>query len=126
VDATHIAVAVRNRAVTLAGHARNYGEKWAAVAAAERVYGVRAVADELAVESSLEDRPDDQSLAEEIGHRLSGDVAIPEIVFAEVREGRVILRGEVETAFQKEEAERVVSGITGVLAISNGIKVGAA
>ena len=44
-----ISVAVQDGAVTLGGHAPTYAEKLAAVRAAERVYGVRAVADEIKV-----------------------------------------------------------------------------
>jgi osmotically-inducible protein OsmY len=39
-----IRVAVRDGAVTLTGHVPSYAEKLAAARAAERVYGVKAVA----------------------------------------------------------------------------------
>src|SRR5207244_427080 len=52
VDASNIGVIVKNGAVTLTGHVSTYTEKLAAVRAAERVYGVKAVADEIEVRPS--------------------------------------------------------------------------
>ena len=50
VAAAHIGVAVHNGVVTLTGHVPTFWEKQAAEAAAARVKGVRAVAEELKVE----------------------------------------------------------------------------
>jgi hypothetical protein len=47
-----IGVAVRDGAVTLTGHVPSYAEKLAAARAAERVYGVKAVANDLKVQLS--------------------------------------------------------------------------
>jgi osmotically-inducible protein OsmY len=44
VDQTHIGVAAADGAVTLTGYVRSYAQEHAAVRAAERIYGVRAVA----------------------------------------------------------------------------------
>ena len=49
VDQTHIGVAAADGAVTLTGYVTSYAQEHAAVRAAERIYGVRAVADELEV-----------------------------------------------------------------------------
>ena len=49
VNAAHIGVTVKDGIVTLTGHVPSYGEKYSAERAAKRVYGVRAVADELDV-----------------------------------------------------------------------------
>src|SRR6476660_10153469 len=62
-----IGVAVRDGAVTLTGHVPSYAEKLAAVRAAERVYGVKAVANDLKVQFSraprgrLRHRPGDRA-----------------------------------------------------------------
>src|SRR4051812_44248933 len=45
----HIGVSVRNGVVTLSGHVDSYAEKWGAEAAAKRLHGVRAIANELEV-----------------------------------------------------------------------------
>jgi hypothetical protein len=53
-----IGVAVRDGAVTLTGHVPSYAEKLAAARAAERVYGVKAVANDLKVQLSRAPRDD--------------------------------------------------------------------
>ena len=49
VTEAHIGVSVNDSVVTLSGHVPFYAEKYAAEKAAKRVYGVKAVANELAV-----------------------------------------------------------------------------
>ena len=49
IDAAEIGVAVEGGVVTLSGAVKSYFEKWTAERAAERVAGVRAVANELEV-----------------------------------------------------------------------------
>jgi hypothetical protein len=60
-------VAVRDGAVTLTGHVPSYAEKLAAARAAERVYGVKAVANDLKVQFSRAPR-DDSDIARAIAH----------------------------------------------------------
>jgi osmotically-inducible protein OsmY len=119
VDETRIAVSVENAAVTLAGHVSSYPQKLAAVRAVERVLGVRAVADELVVEPPDESLRDDIEIAEAIAKELRWNALVPETVKAEVRRGVVALRGEVEWFFQREEAERTVRLVQGIVGVSN-------
>jgi osmotically-inducible protein OsmY len=49
VNVAHIGVSVKNGVVTLSGHVPSYWEKYSAEKAAKRVYGVKAVANELDV-----------------------------------------------------------------------------
>ncbi len=56
VDATHIGVSVKDGIVTLTGHVSSYAEKYAAERAAKRVYGVKAVANELDVKLPVSGR----------------------------------------------------------------------
>jgi osmotically-inducible protein OsmY len=123
VNEAHIGVAVKDGAVTLTGHVSSYSEKYAAVRAAERVYGVRAVADEIEVELPGSSRRDDADIAEAIAQHLRWNTIVPETVDVEVRNGYVTLRGEVEWDFQREAAERVVRDITGVRGVVNLIAV---
>ena len=53
-DPDAIGVAVKDGAVTLTGAVSTYAQKFAAVRAASRVYGVKAVADELTVKPTGE------------------------------------------------------------------------
>ncbi len=73
VDAAHIGVSAKDGAVTLTGHVSSYSEKVAAVRAAERVYGVRAVADEIKVKLPGSDVRDDTEIAAEIARATSDD-----------------------------------------------------
>src|SRR5690349_12581232 len=85
VDAASIGVVVRDGTVTLTGYVSTYSEKFAAVRAAERVYGVTAVADELEVRLTGKNVQDDPAIAEAIKQAFSWSTVIPDTVQAEVR-----------------------------------------
>ena len=76
-DPDAIGVAVADGAVTLTGKVPSYAEKLAAARAAERVYGVRAVANDLKVTLAGTPR-DDSDIARAIAHILEWNVQIPE------------------------------------------------
>ncbi len=71
-----IGVAVQDGAVTLTGHVTTYSQRLAATRAAERVYGVRAVANDLEVKLSGAPR-DDSDIARAIAHVLEWNVQVP-------------------------------------------------
>ena len=72
-----IGVAVRDGVVTLTGHVSTYAQKLAAARAAERVYGVKAVANDLEIKLSGAPR-DDSDIARAIAHVLEWNVQVPE------------------------------------------------
>ena len=76
-DPDAIGVAVQDGAVTLTGHAPTYAERLAAARAAERVYGVKAVANDLQVKLAAAPR-DDSDIAKAIAHVLEWNVQVPE------------------------------------------------
>ena len=123
VAATHISVTARDGAVTLGGHVETNHQKHEAVRATERVDGVRVVADEIEVrEPSLHDRSDDE-IAEEIAHirgRLTDD---PESVLVQVRSGRVILHGRIDSESRRAAIESEARALAGVHAVTNLIEV---
>jgi len=122
-DPEAIGVAVTDGAVTLTGHASTYAEKLAASRAAQRVYGVKAVANELQVKLSGSPR-DDSDIAAAIAHVLEWDVQVPEgKVHARVQHGWVTLEGEVEYDFQRREVERMVRQVRGVTGVTDAITV---
>lgn len=122
-DADAIAVAVKDGAVTLTGHATDYAEKLAADRAAARVRGVRAVADDVQVRVPGQPR-DDSDLAWAMARILPGDSEIPEgAVRARVQGGWVTLEGEVESDRQRRAVEELVRNIRGVLAVTNDVQV---
>lgn len=120
---THIGVSAKDGAITLTGHVTSYPQRIAAVRAAERVFGVRAVADELEVELPSSINPDDSAIAEEIARERRWSALVPDSIDAEVRNGHVTLRGEVEWHFQRTEAARAVRHLSGVRDVTNLIKV---
>jgi len=71
-----IGVAVTDGAVTLTGHVSTYAQRLAAARAAERVYGVKAVANDLKVKLSGAPQ-DDSDIARAIAHVLEMECAGP-------------------------------------------------
>jgi len=125
VHAAHIAVVVRDGVVSLAGHVASYAEKRGAEAAASRVRGVKALADEIDVRPlSNGAMRDDKTLAAAIIDRLSWNTSIPQdAVKVGVAKGWVTLSGTVAWHFQGEAAEAEIRHLTGVTGISNLITV---
>jgi osmotically-inducible protein OsmY len=122
-DPEAIGVAVKDGAVTLTGHTSTYAEKLAAVRAAARVYGVKAVADELVVRLA-EDPRDDSDIAQAIAHVLEWNTQIPTgKVHARVQAGWVTLEGHVDWDYQRREVERMVRHVRGVVGVTNSIAV---
>jgi osmotically-inducible protein OsmY len=118
-----IGVAVKDGAVTLTGHVPTYVEKLAAARAAERVYGVKAVANELEVKLAGASR-DDSDIATAIAHILENNVQVPEgKVHARIQNGWVTLDGEVDYDYQRREVERMVRQVRGVTGVSDLITV---
>jgi osmotically-inducible protein OsmY len=123
IDAARIAVSAQDGTIVLSGHVPSYADKWAAVKAAERVYGVRTVADEIEVKLSGSSLRDDSDIAEDIARQLHTSTAIPKTVKAEVKNGYVTLRGEVEWNYQRTEAARTLRYLWGVQGLNNMITV---
>jgi osmotically-inducible protein OsmY len=123
VNARHVGVSAVDGAVVLTGYVPLDREKVAAVRAAERVDGVGAVADELEVQRLLPGEFTDAEIAEEIAHRRARNPEIPVTVEAEVRDGHVTLRGEVESQQQRAVTEHMVRNLLGVRSVANEVVV---
>jgi osmotically-inducible protein OsmY len=122
-DPDAIGVAVVDGAVTLTGTVPSYAEKISAARTAGRVYGVRAVADELRVKLPGAPR-DDSGIATAIAHVLENNVQIPGgRVHARVENGWVTLDGEVDYEFQRHEIERMVRQVRGVTGVTDNITI---
>jgi osmotically-inducible protein OsmY len=120
---TEIHVAVKEGAVSLSGRVTSYSQGHAAVRAAERVQGVKAVADDLEVVLPDSIQRHDSEIAAEIAYERQRNTAIPQSVKAKVRNGQVTLRGYVAWSFQRDDAARAVRHIAGVRSVSNLIEV---
>src|SRR5690242_3329009 len=105
VDASHVAASVANGVVTLRGWVSSYAEKYAAEEAAKRVYGVRAVANELEVRLPGASERTDEDLAAAAVNALKSNALVPhDKIKAIVSGGWVTLEGEVEWQYQREAA----------------------
>jgi len=119
-----IGVSVKDGIVTLTGWVDSYMKKIAAEEAAHRVPGVKAVANDIEVRLLSSDERTDADLAAAVLNALKWDAAIPTgKIDVTVSKGWVTLKGEVEFAFQKRDAERAVHRLTGVKGVTNLITV---
>jgi osmotically-inducible protein OsmY len=124
VDATDIAVAVKDGVVLLTGFVKNYGQKHEAEAAAKRVAGVVGVANDIEVRlPDAENRPD-PLIARDAVAALR--IQLPyawEGVRVSVKQGWLTLEGTVAWHYERERAERAVRTIKGVRGVANFIRV---
>ena len=121
VDATMIGVTAQAGVVTLSGYVDTYSARLAAERAARRVYGVKAVANELAVK--LAETRIDPDIARDAVQTLANRIDAPRGVSVTVRDGHITLGGTVEWMFQRAAAERAVKYLRGVRGVFNNIVV---
>jgi len=118
VDSEAIAVSADDGTVTLRGTVGSFREKREAAKAAERVYGVLFVDNDLDVRILTEHRREDADVRGAVLQALTLDTLIPDTVDATVKDGIVTLTGTTTWQFQRNEAEFVagnILGVTGVL-----------
>ncbi|MEK6555024.1 MAG: BON domain-containing protein [Bdellovibrionota bacterium] len=120
----HIGVAVERGIVTLTGQVPTYSEKRAAEAAAQRVAGVRAVADDIEVVLPSLHRRDDRAIAEAVANQFKWSVQIPQDkIKIAVENAHVTLSGEVDWNYERNAAEDIVREITGVKSLTNFLRI---
>jgi osmotically-inducible protein OsmY len=120
VDASAIGVAAHRGTVTLTGFVNTYSDKLEAERAAKRVYGCRAVANE--IEVRLKVGRTDVDIAEDAVRALALR-NVPSTVQAAVHGGYVTLTGAVPWIFQKLNAAGAVRHLPGVKGMHNHIVV---
>ena len=121
VNAAHIGVAVRDGVVTLTGHVASYVEKVAAEKAAQRVRGVKAIAEEIEVRYPYDGKRSDDEIARRAVAVLDWNTLIPSAVKVKVERGWVTLAGAVDWQYQREAAESAVRKLDGVVGVTNTI-----
>jgi len=124
VDDKDISITSEDGVVTLSGTVPSYANRLAAERAAERVFGVSAVANELTVAVPLRFQRTDTDIAQAVVDALMWDVEVPDTeVKAAVSSGWVTLVGDVEWRYQRDAAARAVRNLAGVRGVTNNITI---
>ncbi|MER7440637.1 BON domain-containing protein [Micromonospora avicenniae] len=124
VQPNEIGVSVEQGVVNLTGWVDSSARRWAATRCAQRVRGVRAVADDIEVRLPGSPGVTDAEIAIAASRALEWDSFVPaERLDVTVANGWVMLRGEVEFGWQRRSAERELRRLRGVRGITNLIEV---
>jgi osmotically-inducible protein OsmY len=119
-----IAVEALAGTVTLRGTVGSFGQRRAAVDAAQRTKGVVDVYDELQVRLLDDDRRADAEIRGEALQKLVSDPLLPgDYLDVHVRDGWVTVKGDVDHQYQSDAAYEHVAGLRGITGITNAIKV---
>ncbi|MET8550988.1 BON domain-containing protein [Micromonospora zamorensis] len=119
-----IGVSVDQGVVTLTGFVDGAARSWAATRCAQRVRGVRAVADEIEVRLPGTPGRTDAEVALAASRALEWDSFVPaERLDVTVANGWLMLRGEVEFGWQRRAAEGELRRLDGVRGLTNLIEV---
>lgn len=119
VSSSEVNVTAKDGIVTLSGSVPHYIEKMSAEHAAQRVGGVRGVADELKVVGIFD--KSDEEIARAALNALKWNYSVPEGIKVSVDNAWLTLDGEVEWDYQRNAARNAVSELKGVSGVTNSI-----
>jgi osmotically-inducible protein OsmY len=124
IDATDVAVTVKDGVVTLTGFAKSHLEYLEIEAAAKRVAGVTAVANDVEVRLPDSDARPDPDIARDVLAQLSFELPLshPNIT-AVVKNGKVTLEGHAVWDYQRKRAADAVRRVKGVRGVKNRISL---
>jgi osmotically-inducible protein OsmY len=114
-DSSAIAVSAADGTITMRGTVGSLREKREAKKAAERVFGVISVDNQLQVRLMNDDKRADSELRGDVLQALMLDSIVPKTVDAKVDDGFVTLTGTANWQYERDEAEFVASNIVGAL-----------
>jgi osmotically-inducible protein OsmY len=124
VDAGDVGVSVAEGVVTLRGNVGSYAEKGTAERVALRVYGVKAVANDLNVRLTVGRQRTDTDIAQAAVAALKWNTFVPQDhVTVAVTDGWMTLKGTLDWQYQKDAAARAVRDLTGVKGVANELLV---
>jgi osmotically-inducible protein OsmY len=124
VDETDVGVRVDAGVVTLTGTVGSWGKRVAAEEAAHRALGVLDVANDIVVKAPGKGSKTDTEIAQAVRNALAWDVFVPDTrIQSTVSQGLVVIKGEVDSWLQREDAEKAVRNLAGVRAVGNDIAV---
>ena len=123
-DAKDIGISVDEAVVTLRGNVASYAEKVTAERVALRVYGVKAMANDLAVHLVSGFQRTDTEIAQAAVAAWMWNTMVPnDRVTVTVNNGWLALNGTLDWQYQKDAAARAVRDLTGVKGVTNNIIV---
>ncbi len=121
---SEIGVEVLDGIVTLEGTVDSYAKKLAAQEAAHRIAGVLDVANEIEVKPADDFTRTDADIARALRHVLQWDAFVPdERIQSTVSDGWVTLEGEVALWHERQDTERAVLRLEGVVGVINKISI---
>jgi osmotically-inducible protein OsmY len=121
---SEIGVDVFEAVATLTGMVNSYAKKQAAQEAAHRVAGVLDVANEIEVRPSSEFTRTDADIARAVRHVLQWTAPVPdERIQSTVSDGFVTLDGDVDKWRERQDAERAILRLEGVVGVTNRITI---
>ena len=121
VDNEAIAVSAIDGTVTLRGTVGSFRQKREARNAAERVFGVVSVDNQLDVRILNEHRREEADLRGDVLRALKLDSLVPTTVDVTVKDGFVTLTGTAYWQYEREEAEFIAGNVIGVTGVENDI-----
>ena len=121
VDTSAIGITADEGVVTLTGFVATYGAKLEAERTVKRIFGVRAVVNDLQVKL-LNDRTD-PDIAHDALDSLRARLTMPERVKLTIRNGHITLEGAVDWYHEKMAAENAVKYLKGVRGVNNYVQV---
>jgi osmotically-inducible protein OsmY len=121
-DASDIGVSVEEGIVTLRGYVGSYAQKVMAEQVALRVYGVRAVANDIDVHVLSGFQRTDTEIAQAAVAAPTWNTMVPsDRVTVTIADGWLTLNGMVDWQYQKDAAARAVRDLPGVKGVANNI-----
>jgi osmotically-inducible protein OsmY len=124
IDATNIAVAVKDGVVTLTGFVRSFRQRRKAEQDVKHVAGVVGVASNIEVRLPIIHRRPDPDIARDAVEAIKRELPYSwEEIKVVVEDGLIILEGEVEWHYQRERAEEAVQNLRGATGVVNMIEV---
>jgi osmotically-inducible protein OsmY len=124
IDATDIAVAVKNGVVTLTGFVRSYMQRAEAEKDAKRVAGVTGLANDIEVRLPYINKRPDPEIARDAVQAIQNELPYSsQFIKVVAKDGWLTLEGDLEWNYQRERAERAVRSIRGVTGVTNAIRL---
>ncbi len=123
VTSSQLIVTANDGIVTLRGSVPHFYEKSLAEDAAQRVGGVRAVADEIEVNLIGAYNRSDEQIAQSALSALEWSYSVPQDIKVTVEKGWITLKGECDWDYQRTAAKNAVSQLMGVCGVTNNIAI---